>query len=566
MSKQVQPLLNNFIFLAVFLISLLVPRFSQIERPITVDELTWLTFSADFYYGLAAGDYPHTYQDHHPGVTTMLAGTGAFLIEFRAYRGIGPGYVENDTFKLIDLLKYHGIEIFDLLVTARQLMALSCVVVLLFSFWYLQKTFGNFRAFALMMFVALDPFTIGQDRLFSHEGLMSALVLLTWVSFFHYLKRGKHWSSLILSGIAAGFAALTKITSLGILPVIGLFWLIDFIQSERSAGSSYVPAWKSWAKTVSTMLIWVSVLILVFIAVWPAMWANPVQQIIYLVNHTLGFSGLNSSNLQPAINFSSNLDRIGEYLASIWSHPTLITWLGIFILVAAIVLRKRVKPDRDMISISMYSFLYNLVVLLVISIAVKSIKGPRYMSSVQLLIAFSGGVGYLLLLDWLKNFRWIQSNKWASSAFIAGLLLIQTLMILPSRPYYYTYTNPLRTHVWWNEHGAFLDQAADYLAQKTDAEQLTALTYSPGSFMFFFPGKTLMIVPVAKWGNRDVANLEASDYLIIDHAIRYRENPPRIIEEIADVEPEHIISDQGRNLVWIYRVADLPPDVFIPDP
>ena len=549
---------NTFLWIIV-LVSLIVPRFDRIERPITVDELTWLTFSADFYYGLGQREFEHTYQDHHPGVTTMWAGTGAYLLDFRGYRGQGQGYMENDTFKLIDFLEYHGVNIFDILVTARTLMAIASVLVLTLAFWFLWRLVGPIPSFTVMMFIALDPFVIGQSRLFSHEGLMSVLVLLTWLSFYHYIKAGRQWASLLISGLAAGAAVLTKITALGLLPLVGLLWLGDLLREnpkEKSARSSHFYSYL-WP-----MLVWLLVLVVVFVTLWPATWSNPIGTVTYMIDHTRGFSG---STPSASFNLTGGLARVWDYIASIWAHTTLITWAGVLAFVLIAFSKKKKEQFKELIPLVSYTFHYDLVVILTVGLLVKNIQGARYMASVHTFLALTGGVGFWMLIEQVRELAPVRRYTWFAPVVLGVVLIGQVLTFLPAVPYYYVYEQPLKTNVWWEVHGAFLDQAGEYIAQKPNAEGLTVITFSPGSLMFFHPGETTLLIPKGGWGADDVRRLEAADYLVFNYEFRNLDSSPRIVHETEGVTPEHTIEFMGRTLVWIYRVVDLPPSAFIPD-
>ncbi|MEN8243020.1 MAG: hypothetical protein ABFS17_13970 [Chloroflexota bacterium] len=555
---------QNPILVIIFLVCLLFPRFSQIERPITVDELTWLTFSSDFLFGIASGELEHTYQDHHPGVTTMAAGTAAYALEDRSYRAVGE-FVENDTFKLIDLLGAEGFSIFDVLVTARQIMALASSAALLASLWFLWRIWGAFPAWVTMIFVILDPMVIGQTRLYSHEGLMSSLILLAWLSFYHYLTQGQRWSSLLLSGIVMGLAALTKISALGLVPLIGLALLFNVFVSEFND-----PAEKklSWSKIKSILVpfgIWFLVVCLVFIALWPATWANPWKTMIKLIEHTMGF--IDSGNLSTSANVSSPslLEGIGAYLHSIWAHPTLIVWFGNLIALLALIFKRRWKTPAFLTEMNVYAYGY--IVILVGAIGgLSSFRADRYMTSAHVLLAFLAGAGVLILIEWLKQLPWFEKRTWVSWLVVAILIVAQIVTILPAKPYYYVYLNPLAGNPWWGVHGAFLDQAADYLAEKPEAESSTVMLFSPGSFMFYYPGDVHYIISKPGWTDSDVRKLEDSDYLVINFELANLNQAPRIIAEISDVEPEYTISFQGREYVWVYPVEDLPASVFVPDP
>jgi hypothetical protein len=408
------------------------------------------------------------------------------------------------------------------------------------------------------MFIALDPMIIGQTRLYSHEGLMSVLVFLSWVSFYYFFRHGGHWSTLLVSGAAAGLAVLTKITALGLIPLVGIFWLVEFF---RTRPRNYSQAFsRHLRRTLWPLLVWVLLLLVVFIAFWPATWSNPVETIIHMINHTRGF-GAGENNLRLDLVWRNLLD----YSASLWSHPTLITWAGVFLFLAALAFRKQAKTDHQ--ELSLYTFLYSLVVYLTISIFVTNIQAVRYMTSIHLFLAMTAGLGFSTFFKWLGSLRKFKNRNLIIAVLTAAILVSQVLSFIPAAPYYYTYNHPLRVNTWWGVHGAFLDQAGDYLAAKPHAEDLGAMTFSPGSLMFFFPGKTHMIVPISNWKARDIERLEQSDYLVIDYILRNKETPPRVITDIdqAGTLPEHTISYQGRTFVWIYKVSDLPPEAFIPD-
>jgi 4-amino-4-deoxy-L-arabinose transferase-like glycosyltransferase len=554
----------NKLLILVFLVSLFLPRFIHIERPITVDELTWLTFSSDFIYGISNREFEHTYQDHHPGVTTMIAGTAAYAIEDRAYRAAG-GYMDNDTFLLIERMEDKGYSIFDVLVTARRLMALASCLVLAASFWILWRAWGPFPAWVVMMFVILDPMVIGQTRLFSHEGLMSSLVFLTWASFYHYTYHGRQRSSLIISGLALGFALLTKITALGITPVIGLMLLFEMYRERKQREGKKVNFLQIFFSAAKPVAIWFLLAVIVFIAVWPAAWNNPIETIVHMFKHTFKFANSANSALSANTWVSSAVEGVGAYLHTIWAHPTLITWVGNLVVIISLLFPGKLKENA--ISTKPFAWLYLYFGILVAAIgSASSFRADRYMTSVHFFLAMFGGFGLLILIERLRDIEAIGNRKWIPWTAAVVLLVLQVGIIFPARPYYYTYLNPFEGDVWWGVHGAFLDQAAEYLAEKPDAEELGAMTFSPGSFMFFFPGKTYALGTYHTWNPTNAQNLSDSDYLIVNFEISHLTNPPRIIGEIGDVVPEHTITFQGREYVWIYRVDDLPDSVFVPDP
>ena len=76
------PLVVLLLFLAVW-----VPRVLALDAFVTPDERLWLFRSANFYQAISRGDFAHTFQQEHPGVTVTWAGTLGFL-------QLLPGYAE----------------------------------------------------------------------------------------------------------------------------------------------------------------------------------------------------------------------------------------------------------------------------------------------------------------------------------------------------------------------------------------------------------------------------------------------------------------------------------------
>ena len=73
------------LFLAVWL-----PRVLDLDAFVTPDERLWLYRSANFYQAISRGDFAHTFQKEHPGVTVTWAGTLGFL-------QLLPGYAEESS-------------------------------------------------------------------------------------------------------------------------------------------------------------------------------------------------------------------------------------------------------------------------------------------------------------------------------------------------------------------------------------------------------------------------------------------------------------------------------------
>jgi hypothetical protein len=115
--------------------------------------------------------------------------------------------------------------------------------------------------------------------------------------------------------------------------------------------------------------------------------------------------------------------------------------------------------------------------------------------------------------------------------------------------------------------GKGLAEAADYLAQKPNAEQLRAYAHNGmGTFSFFFPGETLVLKRVYLVEDDFVTiqnEIQMSDYLVVYTVVRKSQpETEKILSVLQGVEPEKTIFINGIEYIYIYRVADIPEAVY----
>ena len=80
---------------------------------------------------------------------------------------------------------------------------------------------------------ALDPFVVGYSRMLHVDGLagtFATLSLLAACLYWHHDPR-RRW--LILSGVTAGLAILSKSPALALLPIVGLVALVVVRKARR---------------------------------------------------------------------------------------------------------------------------------------------------------------------------------------------------------------------------------------------------------------------------------------------------------------------------------------------
>ncbi|HNB39906.1 MAG TPA: hypothetical protein PLG52_00305, partial [Anaerolineales bacterium] len=139
---------------------------------------------------------------------------------------------------------------------------------------------------------------------------------------------------------------------------------------------------------------------------------------------------------------------------------------------------------------------------------------------------------------------------------------------LPYAPYYFTYKNPFAKEAATYGYGEGFSEAADYLAQKPNAKELTAYVYNGmGTFSYFFPGKTIVLKRANVLYGDFVTitdELRNSDYLVLYPIVREKQpETEKIFSELEGVvKPEKVIYINGLEYIQIYKVTDIPETVY----
>ena len=130
------PLLLLLLFLAVW-----TPRVLALDAFVTPDEPLWLYRSANFYQAISQGDFAHTIQKEHPGVTVTWAGALGFLQRLPGYAQQGPGQLARE--QLEPWLREHStVAPLQLLTAARWWMVLWISLLTVAAYFPLRKLFG----------------------------------------------------------------------------------------------------------------------------------------------------------------------------------------------------------------------------------------------------------------------------------------------------------------------------------------------------------------------------------------------------------------------------------------
>ena len=543
----------------------LTPRLIGIDKFATVDEPYWLTAGSDFYYALGQRDFAKTVYDYHPAVTTMWIVAAAMLLYFPQYRGLGQGYFDVYKDSLERFLLSHDKTPLGLLATARVLQVLLIVSLLVAVFLLLRRLLDERAALAAALMIALDPFFLGHSRLLNHEGMMTLFVLVSILALIAHLFHDRNRSLLVVSGAAAGLAQLTKSSSVVIVPVAALLFLVAAAWARPTEPKRRLPI------IIGDLGIWLVTLGVVYVLVWPGMWVAPgtMLQQVFGNAFSYAFEGarLSAVAVAPSAQFQPRLVDVSLYVQSMLWRTTPVVWLGVLLAAATLA---RMDLGRRVVVIV-------LAVVGALFILLFGLAGGR--NSAHYVLVSYAAMDILAAAGYVKAAAlWVRQPGMGKMrmlpALVAGsAVILQASSALPFFPYYYNYNSPLMEALEAGRqnpnfgYGEGLDLAASYLDQKPAAADSTVMAfYGRGPFSYFYSGRTDPLKTVyadAENVPQLLQNLQRSEYLVIYYALQHgRNSPPNVMRALEHATPERTIWLNGIEYVRIYALDSVPEDFF----
>jgi hypothetical protein len=551
------------ILVAVLVVtSMLLPRLAELTKFTAADEPFWLVVGANFYYALTHGEFENTVYEYHPAVTTMWIGAAAMLVYFPEYRGLMNGYFQQEKTSFDTYLVEHGKNPLTLLWWARLFQLLLNILLFIVAFFLLRHLLDEWAALAVILLTSFAPYLFGQSRMLNHESMVGLFSLLAILAMTTHLFLKPRPALLILSASAAAFANLTKSSAIVLFPVVAVMvFVLTFTQwrAHRKLPAVLVTFLKIYGS-------WIAVFFLVYFIAWPGMWIVPGKMLyeVYGNAFSYAFQGARLSvtqELEPS-NFTLASAGLGvfDFLASIAWRTTPVTWLGLILAIVLYFQRNREVLPLLARYIVAFLFLEAFACIGMFSV-VQGRDQPHYVLAAYYGFEFAAAIGWVYLLRWLAQIFASLNKPFPQVILFAVVFTFQTLPLLSTSPYYFTYLNPIMSGLAGQPssffYGERMEEAAAYLAQKTDAENQTALVYFGRSFSYYYPGETLLFKPVLFDDKAQlIENLQQSDYLVVYTGLEGR------LPLLTLLTPEYVVELYGRPYVAIYRVSDIPSGFF----
>ena len=571
----------------------LVPRALALNAFLTPDERRWLGRSVKFLAALLYQDWAGTLRKGHPGVTTMWTAVAGLTSKY-----LLGAWSEGVSVSRPSLLEFLSGVPTDM-VTLDYLVAIRFPTVLLTSafivalYFLVGKLFGRKVAFLSAVLVALDPFYLAHSRLLHHDALVATFMTLSLLSFLVYLSQTRASVYLVLSGLSAGLAFLSKATSLFLVPFMGLLAWMAYVEQ---GGSLFSPQsrWREGRRWLGRLVVWGLIAGVTFVALWPAIWVEPVEALGKVWEkstsaaatdvHTQGDFFLGRPTLDAKILF---------YPVTLLFRTTPLSLVGTAAVVYFLArnhwrssgLAARTKKhwqvhleqnsldskytvrNRNLISLLLYMLLF------AVFISLGGIKYDRYLLPIYpaLEILAAEGLCQVAQRTKLKELGWIShtfglrlERPWT---LLVLVLALQAGFALPHYPYFLTYYNPacgggwLAPRVMLVGWGEGLDRAAHYLNDRDDPVKAQTATWYDSEFAPFYLGETL---PLRELDAGNMIPWLLSDY-VVSYIPQVQSNAPdeATVRYFRSLEPEHIIHLKGIDYAWIYRTPQTLPDEII---
>lgn len=371
------------------------------------DVWKWKSRSYDFSTGIFTLDFEKTIQKYHPGVTLMWVGTAGIKF-FNLY---------HDAFYSEYSLDNNIYNIFGLDFTQKLLLVCAIGLVLACVFRALRMLFTTKLAAIAVFLLALEPMYVGLTRVFHLEGLMSTLMVASFVYlYWHLVTNSKKY--IVYSAIFASFAVLTKTSALFMLPFSLLMIAIHYY---LLTGNNKITV----EKLIRPFGTWLLTYVLVFVLFWPAMYthASLALQTLYTGIFTVG---IEESHAQ--LYFGKLVDDPGifYYFVVLYYRTSIFLLGGLF---GLFVVRKKLT-DEKAVKFIMYALLF--CIFYFIEHTIPSKKLDRYILPVILMLVLIGAFYYDYLFSKAKN-------MW----FLVVFLLVPMLTLVYLHPDYLSYYSPL---------------------------------------------------------------------------------------------------------------------------
>ncbi|HZO28854.1 MAG TPA: glycosyltransferase family 39 protein [Chloroflexota bacterium] len=524
---------------AIFLTAF-VARLLASDVVITADEDNWMRRAGGFTYGLLNGQFGRTYQNGHPGVTTMWV----------AMLTLGPERMVQYADRV------HGQRLvgrvpgfWDALVDARPGFALVTAALVTLIAGLVWRLFGPLVGALSGLLVGLEPFYLAISQLVHMDAILSGCMVASVLAALVTWTRGGGRGWLVVSGVLGGLAILSKVPAvylLAFVPMLGACLTLLGWERDRSGQDGRAP--RGFRQVIVDLAIWGLAAVCAFVLFWPAIWAlGPFEVLGRVVDFTRETGG--QPHEQGTYFWGSQTADPGPlfYPVAMAFRLAPITIIGLALLA---VCWRRVAPDHRRPALALIA--YGLGFLLMMTLGAK--KLDRYALPIFPALGVLAALGVSAAYGWLRDQMAAATPStmvpWKSTA-VALVVVLAVWPAATTYPYYLSYYNPLlgggpaaqRTVMVGNGEG--LDQVAEWLNAQPGAPDHWIVSQS------FDILQALIVASGEPLRDRVPSN---ADFVVLYRFQIQIGHSPRVLDEYLNRRmPEHVVTINGVEYARIYR-------------
>lgn len=550
---------KNWLIVLVFIGVFVFPRIVDLGTYATADEPAYLRNSASFYYLIKEGRFSETDLIIHPGVVNQWAGALGYRISFPAYadHALTEYPISDALFRQI--IERSGHLQMEILAISRAVTIAFQAVILGAALFYGIRVLGRWLAVIGFSLICFDPFYFANSRILQPDGILAASILLSILAYLDYLQSGRR-SSLIVSGMAAGLGWLSKLVGVVVGPMLLGLAVVTWWRNYRGDRKKAIIL-------IRDLVIWLAAALLIFAALWPVMWAEPITTLVTYFRQTF----LLSAEVNSPMFFNGRLNPVGEfgleyfyyYPVAMYNYTTPLILFGLASLVGF--WRSKKVTNGEEFKTSLVGLLIGLAIFLILmTFSIK--KAERYVVTAFLLLDLLAGAGYWMLV---KNLKAVFPNLrgWALTVGMLLVIGIQAWLVTDTAPYYHSYYNPMRGsperffeqfQVGWGEG---LDQAANYLNSQPKMNEKTVFVWYSATFDLFFDHRSKEFHIWPSLLDEQFEEIMGADYAVVYISQWQRQPDSKLIKFLSEEEPEYIVKINGFEYVKIYNLAVLNAQV-----
>jgi hypothetical protein len=538
-----------------------IPRLSQLDHFLMVDENLWYERSIAFTKGLVQGQWSQTAQTGHPGVTTMWAGAIGLALSY-----LQTGMSDRPFQDFVNQMATQTATL-ERLRWLRLPLAILSGLIIVVAYSLVRHLVDTWPAILGAVLMALEPLFLAHSRVLHHDSPAAIFSLLGILGWLLYMKSGRLWF-ILPAGFGIALAILSKVSSVFLLPLVGLTILTKIWKERKNCSQVLKKAVTSWA------LLLLIILIIVVLS-WPVLWVAPgaaIQVILNFIEKERDAHAAGSFFLGQPVSDPGPL----YYPLSLVFTMTPVTLLGLAL--AIIWFAVGIKRARDDVSstkgLNWIGWMLTYIVCVIGFMSLIGKKQERYVLPAMLAIDLVAGWGWWKIIEVITQIRWCSpsTKRVVSRLALAIVTGGQVFFAWSSAPYYSTFYNPLlggapqARKVILIGRGEGLDQAVKFIREHSSTRVPRVASWYGTTVSVLFASRVgPEDQPVRVMDIAHPQNIVSSDYIIFYINQLQRERPKQAIIRYVMRKPLlYTVKLAGVDYAYVFKGdgIDHPIDPF----